>query len=136
MSTFEPTSGKRQCRVEKLPSDLRPAICNLNDQQWWFPLWVRGDCNWLNVQYQELLKKQEKNTDEDEEAWVTRAQAIHIFKCPIVGGAVCDEKAKSVKTSRPHEDVPWLPEARQYLATFDIKHYSIFVRNHVLIVIT
>ena len=65
--------------------------------------------------YQETLSEIDSETTSEVQEWVTRDQYCEIMKSDKVGNAVCDEKGKSMRTSRPHPDVPWMEDARQYL---------------------
>ena len=77
-------------------------------------MWVQSGGDWGNVKYEEILETDDVELSGKSHEWLTRDQVIEIYKSDAVGNSVCDSKMGNTKTSRPHPEVPWLEDARQY----------------------
>ena len=94
--------GPRPSKIAHAPAEIKPRLQTANDKSWWFVEWVKAGSNWACVNYQEVLSQLQQDSEGTTKEWVTRPQAIHIFRDPVVGNAVCDAMGQSVATTRRH----------------------------------
>ena len=113
-STFTPASG-RVSRVSKCPESLSAMITTPAERTSWFLEWVKGNCDWANVQIEEIVGRQDREVDSTSMEWMTLDQAIFVYKSETVGTALCEKAGESARTCRRHPDIPWCDDARQYL---------------------
>ena len=101
-------------RKEKCPEHIAAKMTDINVKKMWFAKWLVNGESWAKCMVYESVTQEKIDDTSKTHAWLTRSQAIDLYKCEIIGNAVCDAAALRPTKWRKHKEVPWLKQATQF----------------------
>ena len=105
---------RRGARKEKVPDHIAAKMTDIRVKKLWFAKWLVNGESWARCMVYESVTQEKIDDTSKTHAWLTRSQAIDLYKCDIIGNAVCDAAQQRPKKWRKHKEVPWLKQATQF----------------------